>query len=160
MSLKSWMTVKGRASPWARWSSWETGSRSSRPEVPCGSASVATPAQLTWAQFLNTACPSVQEIWVRRPCPDLSSFSTHLHRGCSGKELCGELGVRRGWQPMDSQLSVCSLAKEAPSASPHLCPLTVTFESEQSWLWFNCSHFFVTPQLAVAQPQLVGSVCL
>ena len=121
MTLTSWMTVKGRASPWARWSSWESGSQSSRPEVPCGSAGVVTPAQLTWTQFLNMACPSVQEIWVRRPCPDLHSFSTHLHRGCSGKEPGGKLGVRRGWQPMGSQLSVCSLAKEALSASPHLC---------------------------------------
>ena len=112
---------EGQSISLGRWSSRETGSRSSRPEVPCGSASVATPAQLTWTQFLNTACPSVLEIRVRRPCPDLSSFSTHLHRGCSGKEPGGKLEVRWGWQPMGSQLSVCSLAKEAPSASPHLC---------------------------------------
>lgn len=81
---------------WAGRPLQEAGSQSSRPEVPCGLAGAAIPAQFTLTQFFNTGCPSVQEIWVRRFHPDLSSLSTHLHRGHSERARWGAGG--RGMQ--------------------------------------------------------------
>lgn len=87
---------------------------SSGPDVPCGRAGVVK-MLISPRQFLNPGCPSGLAIWVRRPCPGLSSPS----RGCRGAQRGGELGAERaGVTATGSQLCRGSQGREVFSPGP------------------------------------------